>query len=355
MMNKLQKILFCSLVTLGAANLPVYAQTGISELTQQLEDKQQEAKYLEQEIGFAKLRRKASQDKLKTYESDLKQKQSELKNAQARYTSEPTIENEQFLRNAEQRIELADLSIKSRVSSVVRLETKEGELAAKLKALKASVAELNLIVHKQQVAQKVELKTQSIKSEMAVQSGLLQGRLETLQRENDRLRKVALNETQKRQQAEERATSALERAQSAELALAQATGSHKIAEPEDIVAEDDTLTARERAEAEMHRMRTKLAAGGAGGSGVNLFLRGDDGTEYGMFQYLGAQQYRADAVIHQPTSRFRVAGRTYQVKISEAGLGQEFIFLYDMSNPDAPRFVTFKKELLNEDGQMAAE
>ncbi len=347
-MNKLKKALLCVAIAFGLVNVTAHAQITATELGQQLEDKKQEAEYLEKEIGFAKLRRQASQDKLKAYENDLAQKQKELKQAQERYTSAPTPENEQFLRNAEQRIELADLSIKSRISSVVRLEAKEEELVSKLGALKSELAKLNSSVNKTRQAQNTEQNTQNLKSEVLAREELLQRRLETLQRENDRLRQVALNETEKREQAEERATSAIERAQTAELALAQAKGTSTKVAAEDVMAEDDTQSARARAKAEMQRMQAKLASGGAGGSsGVNLFLRGADGTDYGMFKYLGAQQYRADAVIHQASSRFRVAGRTYQVKVSKAGLGQEFVFLYDMSNPESPRFVTFKKSLLD--------
>lgn len=353
-MDKLLKALFSAALVLGLFNLPAYAQTSIAELSQTLSDKQQEIKYLQQEIGFAKSRHKASQAKLKTYEDDLAEKQNELKNAQARYATEPSPENEQFLRNAEQRIELADLSIKSRISSVVRLEAKEAELETKLASLKAEVAQLDSQVNQKQLAQKVEQKTESIKSQMAEQASLLQKRLEALQRENDRLRQIAFSETQKRELAEDQATSALERAQAAELALAQANGT-KSESAEDILAEDDNLSARARARAEMDRVSAKLAADGSNSSGVNLFLRGTSGVDYGMFQYLGAQQYRAEAVIDKPTSRFRVAGRTYQVKVSEAGLGKEFVFLYDMSDPEKPRFVTFKKELLKDPGQVAAE
>jgi hypothetical protein len=107
----------------------------------------------------------------------------------------------------------------------------------------------------------------------------------------------------------------------------------------------------------MERLRSKIANGNSisAESGTNLTLKGDDGTDYGIFQYLGAQQYRVDAVISEPISRFRVAGRIYQVKISESALGEEFIFLYDLSDRDNPRFVTFKKTLLDDTGAVAAE
>lgn len=353
-MEKILKALFSAVLVLGMINLPAYAQTSIAELTQTLSDKQQEIKYLQQEIGFAKSRHKASQTKLKAYEDDLAEKQNELKNAQARYATDPSPENEQFLRNAEQRIELADLSIKSRISSVVRLETKEAELTTKLATLKAEVAKLDSQVNQKQLAQKVEQKTESIKSQMAEQASLLQKRLEALQRENERLRQIAFSETQKRELAQEQATSALERAEAAELALAQANGTNSES-AEDVLAEDDNLSARDRAKAEMDRVRAKLAAGANGSRGVNLSLRGTSGTDYSPFEHLGAQQYRAEAVIERATSRFRVAGRTYLVRVSEEGLGKKFVFLYDMSDPEKPRFVTFKKDLLAEPGQVAAE
>ena len=167
-------------------------------------------------------------------------------------------------------------------------------------------------------------------------------------------RQVVQLETEKREQAEERATLAEERARSAELALTQYHQANSL-DTEDVVAEEGSQGARERAQAEMDRVREKLAAGEAGGASVNLHLKGDDGTEYGMFQYLGAQQYRADAVIHDSISRFRVAGRTYQVKVSDEGLGEEFVFLYDMTDSDKPRFVTFKKSLLDAGGVVAKE
>jgi hypothetical protein len=107
----------------------------------------------------------------------------------------------------------------------------------------------------------------------------------------------------------------------------------------------------------MERLRSKIANGNSisAESGTNLTLKGDDGTDYGLFQYLGAQQYRVDAVIREPISRFRVAGRIYQVKVSDSAIGEEFIFLYDLSDVDKPRFVTFKKSLLENKESVAAE
>ena len=336
---------------LAAAEVPV------SQLAGQLDIKQQETHDLEQEIEFAVKRRKSTEEKLKTYQQDIEEKQHELKMAQLRYSGDPSAENEQFLRNAEQRLELSQLSIKSRVASVARLEAKESELSLKLEVLQNELGELQEQLHKEQLAQKVEQKTQSLKSKMESQTSLLQQRLEALQRENERLRQVALVETQKREEAEEQASMARERARAAELALQQYQQQGLVAgaNEEAVDADDSSLGARERALAEMERVKQKLLEGDTAGPAANLFLKGDDGTEYGMFQYLGAQQYRTDAVIHDSSARFRVAGRTYQVKISNAGVGQEFVFLYDLSNPSKPRFVTFKKALLEGDGGVVAK
>ncbi|HEY7772040.1 MAG TPA: hypothetical protein VIC26_02575 [Marinagarivorans sp.] len=354
-MNKIIKALICTAFLWTTLACEVMAQDGsVAGLRQQLEDRQQEVQYLEQEIGFAKQRRKASQNKLERYESDLDEKQSELKKAQLRYSGDPSSENEQFLRNAEQRVKLAELSIKSRVASVVRLETKERELTEKLEQYRTEIATLSEELHKKQLAQKVAQKTQSLRSELDNQTSLLEKRLATLQRENERLRQVAIAETEKREIAEERANVAEERARSAELALTQYHQSTSDGE-QDVVADEGTLGARERARAEMARVREKLAKDTNTGTSVNLYLEGFDGTDYGMFKYLGAQQYRADAIIHDAKSRFKVAGRTYQVTVSEAGIGEEFVFLYDMTDPDKPRFVTFKKSLIDSDGVVAKE
>lgn len=333
-------------------------EAAVGQLAVQLDIKQQETRDLEQEIEFAVKRRKSTEEKLKTYQQDIEEKQHELKMAQLRYSGDPSAENEQFLRNAEQRLELSQLSIKSRVASVARLEAKENELSLKLEVLQNELGELQEQLHKEQLAQKVEQKTQSLKSKMESQTSLLQQRLEALQRENERLRQVALVETQKREEAEEQAGMARERARAAELALQQYQQQGLVAGAtgeEAVDADDSSLGARERALAEMERVKQKLLEGDTAGQAANLFLKGDDGAEYGMFQYLGAQQYRADAVIPDASARFRVAGRTYQVKISDAGVGQEFVFLYDLSNPDKPRFVTFKKSLISEEGAIAQE
>lgn len=352
-MKKTLHTLIC-LALLSAAAQVYAAEDGVvGQLADQLESKQQETHDLQQEIEFASKRRKSTEEKLKTYQQDIEEKQHELKMAQLRYSGDPSVENEQFLRNAEQRLELAQLSVKSRVASVARLEAKEDELSLKLEALQKELDELQDQLHKEQLAQKVEQKTQTLKSKMQTQTSLLQQRLEALQRENERLRQVALVEAEKREAAEEQARMSRERAHAAELALQQYQQGG--ASEEAVDADDSSLGARERALAEMSRVQQKLKAGDTAGPAANLFLKGDDGTDYGMFQYLGAQQYRADAVIHDASARFRVAGRTYQVTISEAGVGKEFVFLYDLSNPDKPRFVTFKKALLEADGGVVAK
>ena len=356
-MKKLYSALLagCLIVPCSVA---VSAQQELPNLQKTVDDKAQELKYLESEIAFTTKRKLASQKKLKGYEADLDKKQSELSAAQQRYAANSTVENEQFLRNAEKRVELAELSIKSRVASVVRLETKESELAAKLESLRGEVAELSDSLRQERLAAKVEQKTQSIKSEMELTTSRLQSRMETLQRENERLRRVALSETEKREAAELRAKAAEERAELAEQTLArfQASGAAAPAElAENLGNADSALSARANALAEMERVRNILATDTTGGSGVNLTLQGDDGTQYGLFQYLGAQQYRTDAVIHSNIARFRVGGRTYQVKIADNNVGQEFVFLYDMRNAEQPRFVTFKKSLLAEDGAIARE
>lgn len=354
-MNQLIKASICTGFLWVALACELLAQDGsLAGLSQQLEDRRQEVKYLEQEIAFAKQRRAASQNKLSSYENDIDEKQSELKKAQLRYSGNPSSENEQFLRNAEQRIELAELSIKSRVASVVRLEAKERELNEKLEQYRQEVASLSEELDKKQLAQEVAQKTQSLRHELDNQTSILEQRIATLQRENERLRQVALAESEKREIAEERASSAEERARSAELALSQyhqSSGSNE----EDVVADEETLDARERARAEMARVREKLANDSSAGTSVNLYLEGYDGSDYGMFKYLGAQQYRADAIIHDTKSRFKVAGRTYQVTVSEAGVGEEFIFLYDLTDPDKPRFVTFRKSLIDNDEVVAKE
>lgn len=355
-MKKLPKILLfvatLSTPLLGFISAPALAQATTIDASQTLKDTQKEVKYLEQEISFAVARLKASEKKLQSSESDLEQKQADVRNAQARYAAEPTPENEQFLRNAEQRIELADLSIKSRIASVVRLETKHNDLQAKLSKLQGKVGVLSQKASKQRLAQKVKQETQSLKSQMAEQANLLQQRLDTLQVENDRLREAALIANEKRELAEERTIAALERAQAAELALAQAQGISDI-QDEDILADDDNLSARQRVKKELARVSAKIAEGGNSGNGVNLYLRGERGADFGKFEYLGAQQYRAEAVIADIKSRFRVAGRVYQIKISQDSVGKDFVFYYDMSDPDEPRFITFKKELLTDSGQLA--
>ena len=360
-MAKIQTALLCTLMALGAeSGLLVMPQVAVAQalkpaLAQQLDDTQQEINDTEQEINFAKARRKASAQKLKAYEQDLEQKQNQLKIAQQHFEANHSAEEEQLLRNEEQRIALAELNIKSRMASVVRLESKEQELTEKLASLKVQLAALT---GDAQLAKKAEPSAPAPKMDKVPQAQLLQQRLTTMQRENERLRQMFVAENTKREQAEERANGAEERMRAAELALLQYQKStlSQTAANNDAPADDESLTARERAHAEMARVQKLVQANNADAlNNVNLFLKGDDGTDYGMFQYLGAKQYRADAVIHSPISRFKVAGRTYQVKISEAGVGKEFIFLYDLSQSDAPRFVTFKKSLLEGQGTVAAE
>lgn len=360
MKNYCKTLLILITLCLGFS-APVLAQGGsLSQLEDQADEKAQRLELLEDEIAFTGKRLKASQLKLKGYEDDLEEKQKGLTSAQARYKADPTPEKEQLLKNAEKRVELAELSIKSRVASVARLESKEKDLSAKLASLKGDVNALSKKLNSERLAAKVEQKTSTMKGEMEQATIRLQRRLETLQRENERLRQVSLLEAEKRENAELRATEAEERARLAEQSLAQYQ-SPGAAKTETVLAggtAGGNLDARERALAEMERVTYILAAADSSDEAVgskNLRLRGDDGTNYGFFQYLGAQQYRADAVIHKPVARFRVAGRTYRVKVSETGVGEEFVFLYDMRDPDAPRFVTFKKSLLDNEGSLAAE
>lgn len=243
--------------------------------------------------------------------------------------------------------------MKSRVASVARLESKELELKQQLAARKSEIVQLQEDAVQAKLAHKVEQKTQVIKNELEEQKDTLARRLLTLQRENERLRQVALDEVQKRELAEARAVLAEQRFNVAQQLLAAVqhnTGDLAVEESAGVNAKDVAI-------GEMERIRKLLLDDSVSSiqDGLSLYLKGEDGANIGMFRYLGAQQYRKDVVLDSAESSYRVGGRIYKIRIGEADVGQEFVFLYDLSDSDKPRFVTFQKSLIDSSGEIAAQ
>ncbi len=308
-------------------------------------------------------KRVAEQKKLADYERAVNDKQQELREAKARYQQDPTTKNEQLYQIAEQRLALAELATQSRISALVRLEKKETELRNQLAASEARQAQA---LSQQQLAQLAAKKAEQVRVELGSNVQALQRQVAQLQNENTRLRQELVVQTAERERLQARydafaAQSLLPKGQdgvvsspvgegaghSVQGATIQGATAQESRVQESIVATDEALGAREKAKAEMARAYGNAQQTASRRKPVALFLRGTQGDEYGEFEYLGGYQYRIDAPITEQTKRFRVGGRLYEVSISPASLNKEFIFLYDFSDAESPRFVTFRKDLLN--------
>ncbi len=216
-MTLFQKSIFSLLAafsfTIAATELSAAPITAKPTASEEIAAKSQEVKDLQGEISFTQQRRKRSQKKLQDYEQDIVQKNNQLKMLQKKFADSPSLENEQLMRNEQQRIALAELSMKSRVAEVVRLEGKEMDLTARLEALVADIERKSPSVHSATAANSqlplvkpdVNINGDAVvMHNMTAQVETLTRRLQVLQRENERLRQVTLVETQKREEAEMR-------------------------------------------------------------------------------------------------------------------------------------------------------
>ncbi len=331
---------------------PAWAQN--SSISQEVAKKEQQVAAIQSEMASVSRKANASQAKLDAYNADIEKKKQALAKAKANYAKAPTPEGEQFVNNAAKRVELAELGLQSRVSAVSRLRTKEAELNSRLATVNKEISRLNNRVQSQQVAARVKQRTDNLKTEMAQTTGVLEQRLAALERENNRLRQVAEAEAIRRQQADRQAAQALTAQK--QQALAEELAEEKAAKEAMILKSDpNSLSPKERATAEMARLQSILASSqGATAPAKKLSLRSERGFNFGRFEYLGANQYRIDIVVENATARYRVGNKGYRVKVSEANLGQEFIFLYDLRDNDNPRLVAFEKALVDE-SNLAAE
>lgn len=358
----------------------------VERLDQQINEALIEIEDLKGEIGYTESRLQQTRKKFNSYQQDLHLKNVQLINLQEKYKADPSPENEQFIRNEEQRIQLVELSMNSRINSIERLESKQSELRDTLASKESNLVELKAsLLEAEQLAIEKQKNT-----EKQIALDQKNEALKALQRENERLRQLALVKAEQLKAQETKKANAKELVEADEVALKKSTSpvvSGSVASKNnsenllpagaknkalaggneanidatniDIADAKDANTASAAeavAMAEIQRLNEVLLSERVGSSsGDDIYLKSNNGEDSIEFEYLGADQYRVDVVVDAPVTLFRIDGKTYRVSVTEADVGKEFVFIYDLSKRSFPRFAAFQKEFLEDSAAVAAD
>ena len=131
-------------------------------------------------------------------------------------------------------------------------------------------------------------------------------------------------------------------ADAAKRAIAEAQAS-----PADTELSDLDREALEYAQKEVLQLEELLASGKPGRPIFSrLVLNGNMINGY-EFEFLGKNQYRAQAVVSKGKQIFEIGRHKYRRTIPSSDDGQEYVFIFDAKRPSRPRLVMYKKSLLS--------
>ena len=325
-------------------------------------------------LDKARAKRKDSEEKLKVFQDNLAEKEKDLIVLKHKAKEAPTFENEQAVRNEERRIELAGITIKSRIASIVRLENKEQERQREVDRLQALITndEKILLQTKVELAAEAKLKKQLAQIERERKRERAAAAAEAAAKEERRRKEVALErarleeERRKIREEEER----LERERE-ENRLAQEEKARQEALTEQRLVEKDEELKKALEQQRANKYGTTLAGsneqGAANSDGtvagstdadekgpdtheeIAVILSGPGVDQRYDFDYHGYGKYSVEAIVVDEEAKVTVNGRTYKLQVAREDIGETYIFKYDLTDLKAPKLSLFKKRRPQED------
>lgn len=332
----IKKILLSALL-LGATHLVCAAdvfqeEEKLDRLYQAFENRTSELEDIENELfGFDYKLDQAKED-LKTAEADLAATQQEFAKAQAAVAADNSEENQRALKMVEHSLNMSERGVRTRSK---RLERVEGSLSE----LQAAKARLDLqVATAQKRVQEQEAMLVAAKNAEAAKA-----REETLSRQRQ-----AAAAGQQVAAATPAVVETPEAGPAAQPVAAVLPETPAPAPGAGAVLSELDKEAQEHARNEVKRLQEMLESGDAGRPTFkNLSLTGNK-MEPQMFEFLGQDQYRLDAVVSNGRQIFEVGRNKFRRTIPASDNGQTYVFIYDAKRLSRPRLVMFKKSLVED-------
>lgn len=369
------------------------AQVSSGRLEAALVKHREDVSAFQEEIENLMRNREEAETKLLEYQENLSQKERKLAETKQLAIQNQTAEHEDAVQKELKQVELMQLMIKSRVATIVRLESKEQELRGQMEKT------VRLIAQKERALQRARSAPRQAKSQVKrvskpTQSASvakerrekeeMRSKLEALERENARLRRLASqvieNESAPVTKSENmpaarqlnsnrRPATRKQQPQVTKDALNTANLTLDTTGPDtkQTVADSSQETNPEqikklsRQQAYAYDVMRDAIRRANSYNGVPiepraLTISGNGVSLSSHFEHLGGHQYRAEAVVRGGEgSIFNVGKRRFKVTIPEKDLGEIYVFIYDRSKRNSPKLYLFKRALLEQAEALAGD
>ncbi len=368
-------------------------QVSSSRLEAALANHRDDVSAFQEEIENLKRNRQEAETKLLEYQENLSQKERKLAETKQLAIQNQTAEHEDAVQKELKQVELMQLMIKSRVATIVRLESKEQELTDQM------AKTVRLIAQKEQALKRARAATRQAKSPVKRSSKpaqsasaarerrereAMQSKLEALERENARLRRLA-NQVSKDESAsaaqprnipaasqldpnrqpvagKQQPRVATDALKTANLSLEKAAPNAEQTPPAIVrEANPEQIKKLNRQQAYAYDVMRDAIRRANSYNGVPIEPRaftisGNGVSLSSQFEHLGGHQYRAEAVVRGGEgSIFNVGKRRFRVTIPEEDLGEIYVFIYDRSKRNSPKLYLFKRALLEQAEALAGD
>lgn len=332
-------VLLCSSITPFAASA---ATDAISRMETRLQDHAGELQKLQQEVEFTQYKRQSTEDKLQQLQAELKDREVQLVRLRAEMGSEPSAAQQEALDNEAQRIALAELSIKSRVAAIERLERKEQELQTAIATIRDGVAKTQREIAAVKARQDAESQARN---------RAMQQQLEALQQENEQLR-IAMEEEARRaeeaaRQAELAQQEALRRAEEQAAALAaQVAAEQSAASATTAPSAQPTQTAQAPQVDDAPDLSQVVLEGEEpiyqDEDTIKVTIRSRSIDTPVTMVPVSPNLYRAEVDVEPGRAYFDVRKRRYRGEFPEKSDSDPYVFYYDLNGEKPKMYVRTK-------------
>lgn len=340
----IKKILLSALLV-SAAHLVSAANVSQEEdkldrLYQAFENRTSELEDIENELFGYDYKLDRAKEDLKTAEADLASAQQEFAKAKALAAADNTEENQRALKMAEHSLNMSERGVRTRSKRLERVESSLSELQTAKARLDAQVA-----IAQKRVEDQEEAVLAAVRNAEAAQAReAASNRQAEAARQQSIAGRAAPEESLPSAQVEPAAPAP---AVVAAVPAAAPTVTSAPAVETAMLSELDQ-EAQEHARNEVARLKEVLESNDAGRPTFkNLVLTGNK-LEAQLFEFLGQDQYRVDAVVTNGRQIFEVGRNKFRRTIPASDNGQTYVFIYDAKRLSRPRLVMFKKSLVED-------
>ncbi len=320
----------------GAASLP-QERDKLARYEQAYENYLVDIEVIENEIYGYEEKIKGAHKDLKEAENDLEEDTKELTEARKALQAEKSQHNQRQLKLAAHAHKMSKRGIRTRTKRLERLEERLSELQQELSVKQggAKRAKQRISAQERRVAQILSY----LKNQARTSSPKVVAKPSPPRKEVKLQSKLVSNPSAPAQPArQESAQAPRQQAQEAQEAL------EEMEDDDDEVLDTEAL---EHVRREMERLEKLLSRGNKGRPTFkHLVLEGVKSPKRVKFEFLGKNQYRAEARVEKGKQLFEVGSNKFRRTIPESDDNEVYVFIYDAKRLSRPRLVIFNKALM---------